>query len=223
MAGEKPWLLKEANTFHDKWIKPVSSVKNFLLANSAELVVSATIWLTFVMVVAFFYQRSPRYHSDVESKAQDAVDPVELSTWKTEWYQCYKYPEIFFWACCCPCIRWGHTMDLLQFLDYWPAFFLFFWLAAANQFTGFIFFGMFLTVILVFYRQKTRKLFGMENYATCPGFAMDCLGYCFCWPCFIAQEAHHVAQATKLGWTKELAEKPGLFGGRHEPLASQEG
>jgi len=214
--------LKEAEAFHDEWIKPFLSVKNFLIANSAELIVSATLWLTFVVVVAFFYQRSPRYHLDIGSKPHDA-DPVELSSWKSEWYQCYQYPEIFFWACCCPCIRWGHTMDLLQFVDYWPAFFLFFFLAAMNQLTGFVFFGLFLTVILAFYRQKTRKLFGMENYATFPGFLMDFFGYCFCWPCFIAQEANHLTQANKLGWTKELAEKNEMFCGRHEPSASQEG
>lgn len=222
-ASKKPWLLKEAETVHDDWIKPVSSIKNFLMANSPEIIVSAVIWLTFALVVAFLYRRSARYDLDMGSKHADSVDPVEFSTWKTEWYQCYQYPEIFFWSCCCPCIRWGHTMDLLQFVDYWPAFFLFFWLAAINQITGFVVFGIFLTVILVYYRQKTRKLFGMENYGTSSGFTMDCLGYCFCWPCFIAQEANHVTQATKLGWTKELAEKTTLFNGRLAPSASQEG
>lgn len=220
---EKPWLLKKAETFHDEWIKPVSSIKNFAVANQAEIIVSALIWLTFILVVAFFYHRSPNYNLDMGSKPLDAVDPVELSTWKSEWYEFYRYPEIFFWSCCCPCIRWAHTMDLLQFMDYWPAFFLFFLLEAMNELTGFVFFGLCLAAVLVFYRQKTRKLFGMENYATCTGFTMDCLGFCFCWPCFIAQEANHVTQATKLGWTKELADKTGLFSGRREPSASQEG
>lgn len=222
-ASKKPWLLKKAETVHDDWIKPVSSIKNFLMANQTEIIVSALIWFTFALVVAFLYKRSARYDLDMGSKHADSVDPVEFSTWRTEWYQCYQYPEIFFWSCCCPCIRWGHTMDLLQFVDYWPAFFLFFLLVAMNQITGFVVFGIFLTVILVYYRQKTRKLFGMENYSTSSGLTVDCLGYCFCWPCFIAQEANHVTQATRLGWTKELAEKTTLFNGRLEPSASQEG
>lgn len=223
LVSEKAWLQKKAEALHDEWIKPFSSVKEFLVANNAELIVSALLWLAFVVFVAFFYQRSPRYNEDWASKQRDPVDPVELSTWKAEWYQCYQYPEAFFWACCCPCIRWGHTMDLLQFLDYWPALLLFMMLAIWNQLTGFVLFGFFLTCILVFYRQKTRKLFGMENHGTCLSVMMDFLGYCFCWPCFIAQEANHVTQAKRLGWTKELAEKSGLFAGRHEPSASQEG
>lgn len=222
-VSEKPWLLKKVELIHDEFDTPVSRVKDFVLANSAELIVSAVLWVAFVTFVAFFYQRSPRYNLDLGSESHTPVDLVELSTWRAEWYQCYQYPEAFFWACCCPCIRWGHTMDLLQFLDYWPALLLFVVFAILNQLTGFVIFGLVLTCILVFYRQKTRKLFGMENHATCLGIMMDFLGYCFCWPCFIAQEANHVTQAKKLGWTKELAEKSGLFAGGKEPSASQEG
>jgi len=225
--GEKPRILKDAEAFHDEWIRPVASLKNFVLANWSEVIVSATIWIVFVLVVAFFYKRSARYIPETGNKPLDSIESAaienELSDWNSEWYQCYRYPEIFFWSCCCPCIRWAHTMDLLQFLDYWPAFLVFFLLEIMNQLSALIFFGFFLTMILAFYRQKMRKLFGMENYATCTGLTMDCLGFCFCWPCFLAQEANHITQAAKLGWTKDLAVKTGLFSARLEPPASQEG
>lgn len=220
--NQKSWLLNEAQTVYHKIAKPVTNAKDFLVLNQNEIVVSAVIWLVFIFVVAFFYKRSPKYNLDTGSNAHAAVDPVELASWRSEWYQCHHYPEIFFWSCCCPCIRWAHTMDLLQFLDYWPAFVVFFLFVAMNQLTGFFLFSILLTAALVFYRQKTRKHFGMENYATCTGVTTDCVGYCFCSPCFIAQEAYHVTQAAKLGWTKELADKSEPFSGRLKPSASQE-
>jgi len=220
---KKSWFLNEAETVQHKMMKSMTSVKESMMFTHSQLIAQAVIWLVFILVVAFFYKRSPKYSLDTGSKPHAAADPVELASWKSEWYQCYQYPEIFFWSCCCPCIRWAHTMDLLEFLDYWPAFVLFFLFMAMNQLTGFVFFVVFLIAVLVFYRQKTRNHFGMENYATCTSVTADCLGYCCCSPCFIAQEAYHVTQATKLGWTKELAAKSEVFSGRLEPSASQEG
>lgn len=222
-VGEKPEALKQVEALHDDWWLPLASLKNFVLATWIELIISAAIWMTLVLLAAIMYKRSARYSPEVGPKPLDpARTQSDLTEWQSEWYQCYRYPEIFFWSCCCPCVRWAHTMDLLQFLDYWPAFFIFFILEAMNQLTAFILIGVFLTMILVFYRQKTRKLFGIANYGTCTGYTTDCLGLLCCWPCFIAQEAHHVAQAAKLGWTKDLAVRTGLFSARFTSSASME-
>lgn len=223
--------LKEAEALHNEWIRPMTNIKEFAFVNGTELAISAILWITFVLVVSFFYKRSSRYvppKSSDPSKRQplDSIDAKdltgELSEWKSEWYQCYRYPEIFFWSCCCPCIRWAHTMDLLDFVDYWPAFLIFLLLSVLNQLTAFVFFGLILTILLVFYRQKTRQIFGMESQGSCGGVTKDFLGLCLCWPCFIAQEAFHVTEATRLGWTTELATKTGL-GAKFEPSVSQEG
>jgi len=220
LIEKKPDAVKKVESFHDEWIRPVSSVKNFAMASWIELFVSMVIWMTLVVVAAFMYKQSSNYLPETGPKP---VDPEktqqDLSDWQSKWYQCYNYPDLFLWACCCPCVRWAHTMDLLQFLDYWPAFLVFFVLSAMNQLTGFVFIGIFLTMVLVFYRQKMRKLFGMQNHGTFMGYAADCLGFCFCWPCFIAQEAHHISQASKLGWTKDLAIKSGFFSSRAEPFS----
>jgi len=221
--GKKPTALKDLEAFHDDWILPVSSLKNFALTNWFQLIVTSAIWVTLVVLAAFMYKRSAGYLPETGPKPLDAVKTQnDLSEWQSEWYQCHRYPEIFLWACCCPCVRWAHTMDLLQFLDYWPAFFIFLLLVVMNQLTGFFFIGIFFTMMLVLYRQKMRKLFGMGNTGTCIGYTTDCLGLFCCWPCFIAQEANHVAQAAKLGWTKDLAIKSGFFSARYETSASQE-
>lgn len=210
VTGQAHATQKELEAWHNDVILPLSSVKNFVQASATEVLISSTIWICFVILTAFLYKSSRQYLPETGTKP---IDPFrtqeELSEWQSEWYQFYRYPEIFCWSCCCPCIRWAHTMDWLHILDYWPAFFLYFLLSAVNQFTGFIFVGICFTVMLTMYRQKMRMLFGMANYSTCFGYTTDCLGFCFCWPCFIAQEANQVAEAAKKGWTMELAAKPG--------------
>jgi len=215
--------LKDFEDFRKDWMLPFSSLKNILMTNWIEALVSSVLWMSLVVLTAFVYKYSSRYLPEIGAKSLDpSATQNELSEWQSEWYQCYRYPEICFWACCCPCVRWAHTMDLLQFLDFWPAFLIFFCLTALNEMTGFIFFGFFFTMMLVLYRQKMRKLFGMSNYATCTGYTADCLGFCFCSPCLIAQEANHVAQAAKLGWTTDLAVKAGVFSAKYAPDASSE-
>merc|ERR1719359_677044 len=182
-----------------------------------QFIVSTFLWMVLVIIAASIYKNSSSYIPETGSARADcATLQKEFSEWQSPWYGCSKYPHLFAWACCCPCIRWAHNMDLLQFLDYWPAFFIFFLLEVVNQVTAFMFIGIFITLLLVFYRQKTRKLFGMSNYGTCTGYTSDCLGFCFCWPCLIAQEAHHITEAAKKGWTKDLAVKTGLFSARDQ-------
>lgn len=214
-VGEKPKALKKVEDFHYEWLHPIASLNNIVVATWTQVIVTAAVWMSLVVLAAVYYKNSSSYVPEAGFKPYDAGAVQEhFSEWQSSWYQCYRYPGIFAWACCCPCIRWAHTMDLLQFLDFWPAFFLFFLLEMLNQLTAFVFIGVFFTGLLVCYRQKFRKLFGLPHYGTCGGYTMDCLGLCFCWPCFIAQEAHHITQASKQGWTKDLAVKSGPFSAR---------
>lgn len=222
-VDEKPAVVKKAASLHHEWFVPLASLKNIVLANWIQLTLSASVWMALVIIIAIMYKNASRYYPEIGPKPLDpSSTQSELSEWQSEWYQCHRYPETFLWACCCPCVRWAHTMDLLQLVDYWPAFVIFFILEVLNQMTAFAFVGICLTLVLVFYRQKFRKMFGMDNYGTCAGYAADCLGLLCCWPCLIAQEAHHVSQAAKMGWTKELAVKSGPFSARFVTSVSQE-
>lgn len=109
-------------------------------------------------------------------------------------------------------------MDLLHLVEYGPAFGIFFMLEVVNQLTGFVFLGIYFTMLLVYYRQKVRQVFGMQNYGTCAGILEDWLCLCFCMPCTIAQEAQHVKFAADMGFPVPacMAE----FAGQRQHLSS---
>lgn len=220
-VGEKPEPIKDAEEVEQEWFVPFASLMNIVFLSWRQLIVSASVWIFLVLIISLVYKNSSTYIPEAGSKPADpTATQLDFTRWRSAWYQCYDYPGIFVWACCCPCIRWAHNMDLLQFLDFWPAFFLFLLFEVLNQLTAFIFIGAFFTMLLVFYRQRTRKLFGMPDYGTCSSYTVDCLGFCFCWPCLIAQEAHHITEAAKMGWTKDLAAKTGIFSARNTPRIS---
>lgn len=105
-------------------------------------------------------------------------------------------------------------MDMIGFLDYWPAFIIFCMLSVMNQLTAGLFIGVFFTFLLVFYRQKLRGVFDMPGQSTCQGYVEDFLCYCLCSPCAIAQEAAHIKFAAESGWTKDLMAYHGFFSTR---------
>merc|ERR1719310_2370131 len=111
-------------------------------------------------------------------------------------------------------------MDLLHLLEFGPAFAIFFMLELVNQLTGFVFIGVYFTMLLVYYRQKVRKVFGMQNYGTWTGITEDWLCLCCCMPCTIAQEAQHVKFAAEMGYPLPacMAESGGAR--KPQPLSS---
>lgn len=90
-------------------------------------------------------------------------------------------------------------MDLLDFIDYGPAVAIFLMLQWMNYLTGCLLLGIFFTLLLVYYRQKLRKAFGVPKYGTCSGYLEDCVCLCFCAPCILAQEALHVQGVAESG------------------------
>jgi len=174
-----------------------------------------------VVLVAYNYRSSKLYFPEIGPSPDDpAKTRRQLSKWQFEWYQCYGDLDICFWSFCCPWIRWAHTMDLLHLVEYGPAFGIFFMLEVVNQLTGFVFLGIYFTMLLVYYRQKVRQVFGMQNYGTCAGILEDWLCLCFCMPCTIAQEAQHVKFAADMGFPVPacMAE----FAGQRQHLKSPE-
>lgn len=195
----------------------VAKVPKLMVASYVEILFSIFIWTTLVVGVAHAYKGSESYQFK-----RGTIIPIEeqkevqdsLKQWHTSWYQCCDDPSICVWACCCPCIRWAHTMDMIGFLEYWPACIIFCLLSVMNQLTGGVAIGFFFTLLLVFYRQKLRRTFDMEEQSTIMGYLGDFFCYCFCWPCTIAQEAAHIKYAAERGWTKDLTPHHCLFSTR---------
>lgn len=162
---------------------------------------SIMIWIGLVVVAAYNYKFIDNYYPEIGPLPDyPVVARKQLNHWQFAWYECASDADICLWSFCCPWIRWAHTMDLLHLLEYWPAFAIFFMLGVVNQFTGFVLLGVYFTMLLVYYRQKVRKVFGMQNYGTCAGILEDWLCLCFCMPCTIAQEAQHVKFAAEMGY-----------------------
>lgn len=202
-ASPAHWHLPEASLKAEFWILVFTSTM---------------IWITFVLLAAYNYkEREPGYFPDIGPLPDDpGKTRRQLSRWQSEWYECGSDPEICIWSFCCPWIRWAHTMDLLHLLEFAPAFAIFFMLQLVNTATGFVFLGVYFTALLVYYRQKVRQVFGMQNYGTFSGMLEDWLCLCFCLPCTIAQEANHVKLAAEMGFP--LPACMAEFGGRRKPL-----
>jgi Cys-rich protein (TIGR01571 family) len=192
----------------------VENRKDLLVYCGVLLGFTIVLWLIFSILAAFRYKSSAGYVPEVGPALGHSTQlEEELTQWQVEWYGCCTDPFICLWSFCCPCIRWAHTLDLLNFLDYGPAVAIFLMLLIMNCMTSFLLIGIFFTMLLVYYRQKLRKMFGMPRYGTCMGYLEDCMCLCFCMPCVIAQEAQHVHLAAEMGYAlpacKRLRAKKG--------------
>lgn len=208
----------------------LANLKNIALNYWMLLMLSSLIWTMLVILVAYMYRATESYFPELGPLPKDpGTTRRQLSKWHVTWYQCASDPEVCFWACCCPWIRWAHTMDLLHLMEYGPAFAIFFMLAMVNQITGFLCIGAYFSMILVYYRQKIREVFGMQNYGTFAGILGDWLCLCFCMPCTIAQEAQHVKFAAEQGYplpacmAEHAGQRKGQYGhGAKHPIAVEE-
>lgn len=90
-------------------------------------------------------------------------------------------------GCCCPCLVWSDSLERKELLSFWKAFAAFFGLLLLHSYTMGVS-SLFIVVIGVFFRQKLRAGYEMEN-GTPKSVAIDVLAWCFCQPCAIIQEA----------------------------------
>jgi len=201
--------------------KVVKNVQAAALGYWPLLIMSLVAWIMAVFYAAYNYKESESYFYEIGPVPEDpAKTRKTLSSWQFGWYECGNDPEVCFWSFCCPWIRWAHTMDLLHLIEYAPAFAIFFMLALVNSMTGFVLIGAYFTMLLVHYRQKLRKMFGMQNYGTVAGLVEDWLCLCFCLPCTIAQEAQHVKLAAEMGFP--LPASMAVYGGIRKSLSPPE-
>ncbi|CAK0871970.1 unnamed protein product [Prorocentrum cordatum] len=137
--------------------------------------------------------RPRRWGSDAKGKASDE----SLSQWKDGLCDCFDEPEICFWACCCPAIRWADTVDLGGLVPFWVALAIYLGLSVGSAFLGEALLWAALAVACAGFRQEMRRKFGMSQSGRT--YAEDCLLYCCCSCCAIAQEARHIEEACRVG------------------------
>lgn len=138
-------------------------------------------------------------------RVEPAVPEVETSSFTPDQFSkdfvfslfdCFNDMEVCLLSCCCPAIRWAHTMQIMGFFSFWAGFAIF---AGLSFISSLMVLGIGLglcAIVGAYYRQQMRKKFRMDN-GTCTSVVFDLLAYCCCTPCAIAQEAQHVTEARK--------------------------
>jgi Cys-rich protein (TIGR01571 family) len=111
-------------------------------------------------------------------------------------FSCFGDIKVCLLGCCCPCLRWAHTLErknLMGSNTYYKGFFLMYILMLLHPYTaGFSYFGI--IIIGVFYRQKLRTSYGIKK-----SFFQDLAVWTCCQPCAMQGILWPRAQCEHLG------------------------
>lgn len=163
-----------------------------------SLVVSCLLWTCLVGVVAHFYRGNKEY-PEIGEGLQTPEQHATFQDWKFGFCDCCDDFQVCLCACCCPAIRWAETLSLVDgLIIFWVGFVLYMSLTLINTITSVLVCWFALALICTAYRQEIRAKFNFEHQGAAT-FIADCLLYCFCSCCAIAQEARHVEEAMKHG------------------------
>ncbi|CAK8986041.1 unnamed protein product [Durusdinium trenchii] len=66
-----------------------------------------------------------RYMAKWPEVDESMMPKEKLSSWSSGPFDCFEDMNICCWTCWCPGVRWAGNMDMMGFLKFWPAFFLF--------------------------------------------------------------------------------------------------
>lgn len=153
-----------------------------------------------ITVLALLYQYRKKDPEGVPNDGLEHKAELLEGRWRFGLFDCLGDLNICCLTCCCPAIRWADTIRMAGFLSFWTGFMVFLglqllgpvWSAVSPQTASIC--GVILLIILVFYRQRQRRLFGMQS-GTLGSYAEDCFTYCCCGCCAIIQEARHLEEA----------------------------
>lgn len=168
------------------------TVQDYLLLNSWEIVLFIVLWAAITVACAYYFH-TQRQLPDADPDLSTEAERNRLTQWSHGLFGCANDPQVFAMACCCPAIRWAHTMELVGIFTFWAGFAIFFSLSVLNAFTAGMVVWLLLAGFCAYYRQLFRKTFDMESGGLTIG--TDCLSYFCCAPCAITQEAMHVDAA----------------------------
>lgn len=165
-------------------------------ASGWQVVVSVLIWAICVVLVAGYYVESTQapavgYRTDcVEESPED---------WEFPLLSCTADMPVAAWAMFCPGIRWAETLSYVPaFIPFWSAFSIYLFLQIFIGLSAGILGWILLAMLCTAYRQELRIRFGLREQGGMT-YVFDCLLYCCCSCCAIAQEARHVKEARRRG------------------------
>jgi len=180
--------------------KAVTDFKEFSVLNMTETIVTFFIWLTCYSLFALYYHQKVRFRPpiDEEEAEQEQCDNyADFQQFRTGLFGCDQ-SDITFWSCLCPGIRWADTNSKLGIHGFWSAFWIMTVLYCFSfhlPATGFCF--LIVVCYMTVYRQEFRKAFSFEEQGGMT-WATDCLTYCCCMCCAVAQEARHVTNGIEV-------------------------
>jgi len=161
------------------------------------VLVSGVLFFIFTIVAAFVYQRNKkdpvpdpnrRFNSGMARNKDDFTFGV---------CSFVEVPGMSLLTCCCFAIRWADTMRMASYMSFWVGVILMTLLQMSNAGTagglGIVALG-----VVVYYRQKLRKDFGLEH-STMKSCCCDFCGYCWIPCCMALQEARELEEAYAVG------------------------
>lgn len=170
------------------------TIKAIMKFHFWTVLVTMVIAFILTLTAAFIYQRN---------KKDPAVDPSRrgMAMDREDFHfgicSCSDVPSMSLLTCCCFAIRWADTMRMASFLGFWVGVVLITFLELINGVTGGAA-ACFAWFIVVFYRQKLRKEFGLEHN-TLKSCCCDICGYCWIPCCMAVQEARQLEEAYAVG------------------------
>lgn len=175
------------------------------------------VWLFLTLVTACFYKASkpfPPIPGTPAPGVQGRQPPVLDGEWRNHIFQCLHVPQMCLFTCCCGTVRWADTMRMAHLLPFWGAFSLLCFFDVAGL-LGMGASGLFMLMILVYFRQQIRKMFNIQPW-TCRTVCVDCLSYMFCSLCAMVQEARQLEEAWAFGHPSVTG---GNMGGQQQAMA----
>jgi len=106
-------------------------------------------------------------------------------------FSCLDEPKLSLCACCCGCLPWADSMDVLGFLGFWIAVLILIGVSLLDTLTGGISW-LFAAAMFTYFRQQIRKKFEMKNETI--DVAKDYLLWLCCPCCSAVQEARQTLE-----------------------------
>jgi len=148
--------------------------------------------------IGYFYT-TQKHYPDVEESLATPEQQASFRDWKFGFCSCFGNLEVCCCAWCCPCIRWGENLSLVNgLIIFWVGFGIYFSFMVLGSVTSGYLCWMLLTLICTAYRQELRMRFQMDKVGGMT-YITDCLLYGFCACCAMSQEARHIEEALKYG------------------------
>lgn len=177
-------------------------------------------WLCYFILAGLFAAFAYKEHN--VGSLGNSPDPQR--TLENGHFECMTDHQLFYYSCCCPCVRWADTIsraelvghpDRLEKLTKFPKFWCAFALIAFVGFMSF-FSAVALMALLFAFRLKLRQKYGIHGDGV-HTFCVDLSFSCCCPCCLISQEARAVDEAAAKHCTKQkhvtMQQKPAQMTG----------